>query len=200
MEKIIAQLIWIGLSYLVGSIPVGLFIAKSKQGIDLREVGSGNIGATNVARTCGLKYGIVTFILDMLKGVVPVVIAFKISQSPFFISMTALAVILGHMYSVFLNMKGGKGVATTIGIYFVLSPCALLISIVIVLAVILITGYVSLGSIVLVLIMPIFIIFQKGFIYFLMSIIIMFLIISKHKDNLLRVVMGQENTWKKKKF
>jgi len=198
MEKLIAQLIWLGISYLIGAIPFGLIIAKSKQGIDLRQVGSGNIGATNVARTCGFFYGLCTFLLDMLKGIFSVAIAFKLSANPVFISLAAISVILGHMYSVFLNYNGGKGVATTIGIYLILNPCALIISAIISLLIIYLTGYVSLGSIILVMVMVIFMLFQKGFIYFILSLIIMLLVINKHKDNVIRVLKGQENTWKKK--
>jgi len=198
MEKLIAQLIWIGVSYLIGSIPFGLIIAKSKHGVDLRDVGSGNIGATNVARTCGFSYGVFTFLLDMLKGIFSVAIAFKLSANPVFISLAAISVILGHMYSVFLNYNGGKGVATTIGIYLILNPCALIISAIISLLIIYLTGYVSLGSIILVMVMVIFMLFQKGFIYFILSLIIMLLVINKHKDNVIRVLKGQENTWKKK--
>ena len=198
MEQLIAQLIWLGISYLIGAIPFGLIIAKSKQGIDLRQVGSGNIGATNVARTCGFFYGLCTFLLDMLKGIISVAIAFKLSANPIFISLAAISVILGHMYSVFLNYNGGKGVATTIGIYLILNPCALIISAIISLLIIYLTGYVSLGSIILVMVMVIFMLFQKGFIYFILSLIIMLLVINKHKDNVVRVLKGQENTWKKK--
>ncbi|GAB6160937.1 hypothetical protein JCM12298_00960 [Desulfothermus naphthae] len=198
MEQLIAQLIWLGISYLIGAIPFGLIIAKSKQGIDLRQVGSGNIGATNVARTCGFFYGLCTFLLDMLKGIISVAIAFKLSANPIFISLAAISVIVGHMYSVFLNYNGGKGVATTIGIYLILNPCALIISAIISLLIIYLTGYVSLGSIILVMVMVIFMLFQKGFIYFILSLIIMLLVINKHKDNVVRVLKGQENTWKKK--
>lgn len=198
MEQLIAQLIWLGISYLIGAIPFGLIIAKSKQGIDLRQVGSGNIGATNVARTCGFFYGLCTFLLDMLKGIISVAIAFKLSANSVFISLAAISVILGHMYSVFLNYNGGKGVATTIGIYLILNPCALIISAIISLLIIYLTGYVSLGSIILVMVMVIFMLFQKGFIYFILSLIIMLLVINKHKDNVVRVLKGQENTWKKK--
>lgn len=161
-------------------------------------MGSGNIGATNVARSCGFSYGVCTFLLDVLKGVIPIAIGLKISPSSIFISLTALAAIIGHMYSVFLNYKGGKGVATTIGVYLMLNSFGLIISVIITLLVILITGYVSLGSIVLVLIMPIFMIFQKGFVYFILSILIMLLVLNRHRDNIVRVLKGQENTWKKK--
>ncbi len=199
MERLIAQIIWIGISYLVGSIPIGLLIAKSLKDIDLRSVGSGNIGATNVARTCGLKYGIYTLILDILKGIIPVLIALMISHNSIFISIVALSVILGHMYSVFLDLSGGKGVATTLGVYLILNPVATIISVVIMLIIILGCGYVSLGSIAFAIIMPLFMIFQKGFIYFVFSLIVMVLIINKHRDNIVRVIKGQENTWKKNK-
>lgn len=197
MERIISEIIWLGIAYLFGSFPTGLVIAKTKANIDLREVGSGNIGATNVARTCGLSYGIVTFIIDMLKSIIPIIIALKISPNAIFVSLTALASILGHTNSLFLNFKGGKGVATTIGAYLVINPVGTVTALILMLIIILITGYVSLGSIFFVLIMPIFMLFQKGFIYFLFSIIVMLIVINRHKENILRVIQGIENPWKK---
>ncbi len=197
MERIISEIMLLGIAYLFGSFPTGLVIAKAKADVDLREVGSGNIGATNVARTCGLNYGIATFVIDMLKSIIPVIIALKISPNAIFISLTALAAILGHTNSLFLNFKGGKGVATTIGAYLVINPWGTIVALVLMFIIILIRGYVSLGSIFFVLIMPLFMLFQKGFIYFLFSIIVMLIVLHKHRENIFRLLEGEENSWKK---
>src|SRR6056297_1561872 len=122
MENFIAEFGWVIVSYLLGSFPFGLLIAKISKNIDPRLHGSKNTGATNIARICGQKYGIITFILDMAKGYIPMLIALTISQSFLFLTLTGLAIILGHMHSIFLNREGGKGVATTIGIFAAFTP------------------------------------------------------------------------------
>ncbi len=200
MERLIAELIWIGLAYLMGAIPFGLVIAKAATGIDPREMGSRSTGATNVARICGMKYGIATFILDMLKGLVPLLIGMKISSSPLFLSLTGLAALLGHIYSVFLNFKGGKGVATTIGIFLALAPGATLVGICITIVVIGLTGYVSLGSLTLMLLLPVLILVKKSLILFIFALIVMFVVVNKHRENILRVIKGEENPWQRSKF
>ncbi len=200
MEKLIAEIIWIGLVYLIGSIPFGLIIAKVTCGIDPRDLGSKSTGATNVARTCGIKHGISTFILDLSKGFIPLLIGMKISSSPLFLSLTGLAALLGHIYSVFLNLKGGKGVATTIGIFLALAPGATLIALGITIIVIWLTGYVSLGSLTLMLLLPLIILVKKSVILFIFSLIVMLVVINRHKDNIVRVIKGEENPWQSNKF
>ena len=116
------DILWICLTYCIGSVPFGLVFAKTFCRIDPRTAGSGNVGATNVARLCGKAWGAATLACDLLKGTIPVFIAMQYSTSELVWTLTALAAILGHLYSCFLGFKGGKAVATSIG---VLIPLAL---------------------------------------------------------------------------
>ena len=165
------------LAFLLGSIPFGLLMAKSK-GIDIRAHGSGNIGATNVLRVMGKKYGIPCLLLDMLKGLIPVVIAvslihFEGSKNPMSIAglashgrefpmltaqifqvLTGLCAILGHNYSPWVGFKGGKGIATSAGVLIALMPAAIVILLVVWLLVFLISRYVSLASIIAAAVLP----------------------------------------------
>lgn len=198
MEHFIAELSWLVVTYIFGSIPFGLIVAKTCKGIDPRLIGSYNTGATNIARTCGTRYGILTFILDMAKGYFPMLIAIAISGSALFLTLTALAAILGHMYSIFLNRKGGKGVATTIGALAAIIPGPLLLSVILCLILIWSSGYMSLGSLTMVTVLPLFVILCGQFSYLILSLIILFLIYNKHKDNILRLAKGEESPWKTK--
>ncbi|HCO11764.1 MAG TPA: hypothetical protein DIT19_00870 [Desulfonauticus sp.] len=114
--------VWWILAYLVGAFPFGLLVAQVFCRLDPRKAGSKNTGATNIARLCGLKYGLLVLALDLLKGFLPVFAGYYLSNSPWFLSLTGLASIVGHMYSVYLYGKGGKGVATTLGGYLALFP------------------------------------------------------------------------------
>lgn len=200
MGLFFASLGWIAITYLLGSLPFGLFVAKACKGTDPRMWGSGNTGATNVARNCGLGYGILTFALDAGKGFVPLLVAMAMSGSGLFLFLTALAALLGHMYSVFLNWKGGKGVATYIGIFAALSPGPLFWALVLCLLLIWITGYISLGSLGLITILPLFLLFTAQFSFFLLGLLALLLIYSRHKENILRLARGQENPWSRKRF
>ena len=115
-------------AYLVGSIPTGLLLAKAFGGVDIRESGSGNIGATNVYRTLGRKVGLLTLVGDCLKGVIPVVAAKCLGMPDMWIAAVGLAAFLGHVYTVFLGFKGGKGVATALGVFLAVSPLAVLVA------------------------------------------------------------------------
>ncbi|MFW6415124.1 MAG: glycerol-3-phosphate 1-O-acyltransferase PlsY [Thermodesulfobacteriota bacterium] len=198
MENIFVAIGWLIVVYILGSVPFGLIIAKAVKGIDLREVGSQNTGATNVARNCGAKYGILTLVLDIAKGFLPVIIATAISSSALFLSLTGLAAIIGHMYSVFLNTKGGKGMATTIGVFAALTPGPLFWSLIICVLLIFATGYVSLGSLTLVTLLPLFILVSGNFGMVIASVIVMFLVYGKHRENILRLARGEEQPWQKK--
>ncbi|MBT8764274.1 glycerol-3-phosphate 1-O-acyltransferase PlsY [Desulfohalobiaceae bacterium Ax17] len=187
------SIFWLALTYLIGAMPFGLLIAQVFCRVDPRKLGSKNTGATNVARTCGLKYGVLTLALDILKGYLPVITATSFSNSTFFLSLTALAAVLGHMYSVFLYGKGGKGVATTIGVFAALVPQALLLSLLVCLAVIFLTGYVSLGSIALVSFLPLVLIVTGQFKLLPLSLTVMVFIFWKHRENIERLVKGEEN-------
>ncbi len=187
-------------SYLVGSIPTGYIIAKYFYNIDIKTVGSGNIGATNVLRTLGKKMGIMTLIGDVLKGVIPVIFAliykpYPINQNLVFGS--ALMAFLGHLFPFYLKFKGGKGVATALGIFLVLFPLQTLYAAIIFFLVVLKTRYVSLGSILAALSMPVFVSFSARDSYQVtLAIIISALIIFKHKDNIHRLMEGNENKLK----
>lgn len=118
---------WAAVAYLCGSIPFGLFIAKALTGKDVRAVGSGNIGATNVARAAGRAAAIVTLVLDALKGLLPVLLAARTAEAPPMLAPgCAVAAVLGHCFPVWLKFRGGKGVATGLGVSLALAPWAAL--------------------------------------------------------------------------
>lgn len=187
---------WLAMSYLLGAIPFGLILAKVSGKPDPRLHGSKNMGATNVARVCGTGLGVATLVLDALKGFIPVAMAATFSQSWLFLSLTALAVLLGHMYSVFLSGKGGKGVAVTVGIYLGLAFWPAFLSILVVAAVIKLSGFVSLGSLVLVTLMPITLLLSGNYGFLALSLVIMILVFSRHRENILRLARGEEKTWR----
>ncbi|WP_291320835.1 glycerol-3-phosphate 1-O-acyltransferase PlsY [Desulfonatronospira sp.] len=190
------SIIWLGLCYLLGSLPFGVLVANNFCRVDPRQQGSKNIGATNVARLCGFRYGIAVLVLDLLKGFIPVWIAMQFSTSAIFISLTALAVIIGHMYSVFLYGEGGKGVATTVGVFLALSTTVTAWAVGICLAVVYLTGYVALGSLALVTAAPVLFLLTGNFGYILVSLIIMALVFWRHEENIHRVLTGQESSWR----
>lgn len=115
------EVLWVALAYVLGSVPWGLVIAKTFCHLDPRESGSRNTGATNVARLCGFGWGVVTLACDVCKGAVPVWLAFRINPSPVFVSVVGLACVLGHVFSCFMKFKGGKAVATSIGVFLPLA-------------------------------------------------------------------------------
>ena len=149
---IAAQLIIIGAAYLVGSIPTGLLLGKA-YGIDVRKEGSGNIGATNLYRTVGRKVGIITLIGDCLKGLLPVLLV-TLSPFPDLAPWVGLAAFCGHVFSVFLKFRGGKGVATALGVFLALAPLAVAVAIALFAVLMYLWRYVSLGSIAAAAVMP----------------------------------------------
>lgn len=141
------RILMLVLAYLIGSIPTGYLVGRTFFGLDIRNGGSGNIGATNAFRQMGVKSGVIVLILDMLKGCFAVLLARYLFPSDLpIISLVALMVIMGHVYTVFLGFKGGKGVATAAGVFLVLSPLPFLISILCFIALVFIWRYVSLAS------------------------------------------------------
>ena len=147
--NIIAGIIFVVLAYLVGSISFGLLIGKLIKGIDIRNFGSGSTGATNVARVCGPIWGIISLILDMGKAAIPVALTVYILETPDWShSLTGLSAIAGHIWPLFTNFKGGKGIASGWAALIVLSPWAGVAATLAAAPVIGITRYVSLGSIV----------------------------------------------------
>lgn len=186
--------LFIPIAYLIGSIPIGVIAARVFAGIDPRDGGSRNIGATNVGRTAGKVAGIVTLIGDVLKGVLPTYAVWHFWHDPLLFSLVALFAFLGHIFSVFLKFKGGKGVATALGVYLVVAPVAGLCSLSVFVAVLLIRRYVSLGSIIAAALYPVFLTFiPGGSVYVPLAIIMSGIIIIKHSDNIKRLVAGTES-------
>jgi glycerol-3-phosphate acyltransferase PlsY len=184
-------IVYLIITYLLGSIPFGLIISKLF-GKDIRKEGSGNIGATNVARVLGKKAGLLVLILDMLKGFLPIYIAKYIFDTKL-VSLLAIASVIGHCFSIFLKFKGGKGVATAIGVLLALSSKAALIVIMFWLGVFLVSGYVSFASMLSASISWVIINFIENNTYFTYAaFIIGLIIILKHKDNLDRLLKGTE--------
>ncbi len=223
------------LAFLLGSIPFGYIIGKAK-GIDIRDHGSGNIGATNVLRVMGKNFGIPCLILDALKGFIPVVIALNvihiIGHAPLMTFhfpeswvlnltpaealkgqtahiLTALAAVLGHNYSPWVGFKGGKGIATSAGVFLALMPAGLALLVIVFLAVFLITRYVSLASIVAALVLPLLTLWGSWFHgriqdgtwnkpLFIFTLVIAVMVVWKHRSNIQRLRAGTENRFTRK--
>jgi len=192
------------ISFLSGSIPFGYIICRVFKRIDIRKYGSGNIGATNVYRVCGGFLGITVLIFDILKGFIPVFISKNIFHfhSPILI-ITGLVATFGHIFSIFLKGKGGKGVATSFGVIIGLFPLSALSSFIIWFIILLISHIVSIASIMAGLFLPLFIyIFYKDISLTIFGIIIFFFVVYTHRENIKRLKKGKENRiilpWEKK--
>ena len=147
--------LWLLASYFVGAIPTSYLLSRLFAGIDLRQHGSGNLGATNLYRVLGWKYAIPAALVDIAKGVIPVLVfAPQVSDSQLFALGCGVAAILGHVFSVFVGFKGGKGVATAAGVMLGLAPLALTVAAVVWALLVKLTGYVSVGSIAAAAVLP----------------------------------------------
>ena len=184
--------------YLLGSVPTGLILAKLFSKVDPRKIGSKNIGATNIFRTAGKSLGILTLGGDLLKGAIPVVIAIQWGESDLWIAISGLTPFLGHIFPIFLGFKGGKGVATALGVYLVISPVAVLIEFLIFAGIVWKWRFISLGSITCATTIPILIAYFRSDsqAYFIISVIIAALILYRHQSNISRLLQGTENKWK----
>ncbi len=181
--------------YLIGSIPFAYLYVKMTKGIDIRTVGSGNVGATNVGRVAGKQGFIIVFLLDMLKGFLPVVIIKNMfPYQPYYLIVASVFLILGHSYTIFLNFKGGKGVATSVGIFLGILPMLLLAGAVVFGITVYLFKMVSLGSVSAAAMMGICVFFtnQPVEIKWFTFIIAVF-VIYKHKSNIIRILNGTEN-------
>jgi len=194
------------IAYLLGSIPTSYLIGRIFFQTDIRQSGSGNTGATNALRTFGTKVGVIVLIIDMLKGVAAVLLAqylliFAPSEFSFnlFVCLSAFTVILGHVYSIWLGFKGGKGVATAAGVFLALLPIPFLYCLVLFGFIVYMTKYVSLGSIVAVsafLIIEVFSQYIEGFSNLprvVLIALVVVLILVRHKANIKRLFEGNEN-------
>lgn len=186
------------LAYVIGSLPFGYLFVDFSCGKDVRTMGSGNIGATNVHRTAGRKAGLTVLLLDIVKGFSAVWITAVVTHNnPVALAFAAAAVMAGHCYSVFLRFKGGKAVACFIGAFLYLTPVALAVSLLVFILVVAISKYISLGSIIAALVFPLAVwrIDHPVQPILVASIFAAVLIIYRHKMNILRLVKGQENVF-----
>ena len=191
-------------AYLVGSIPFGMVVSKIfDREIDLRNVGSGNIGATNVARTLGKGAGILTLLLDVGKAVLVFAVARLVmgASTETWFALIGGAVFLGHVFPVYLRFKGGKGVATALGVVAFLSPVVALSLLALFVLVVLFTKYVSLGSLCAAAWLPVIMAFlEMSRSYICMAILISCVVFWAHRQNIHRLVAGQESrVWGSKK-
>ncbi|HAO92649.1 MAG TPA: acyl-phosphate glycerol 3-phosphate acyltransferase [Deltaproteobacteria bacterium] len=190
---ILTYILLISAAYLLGSVPTGIVVVRLFGGVDPRQSGSRNIGATNVSRTSGKLPGILTLAGDLFKGALPVFIAFRLGPAPL-VSLTGLAAFLGHLFPVYLGFKGGKGVATACGVMLIISPIATLLSAGVFVVTVAIKRYVSLGSILAAASLPVFLSFlTKGKPFVSLGVAISALVIIKHRENIKRLAEGREN-------
>jgi len=184
----------ISISYLMGSIPFGLILTKFFLKKDIREVGSGNIGATNVLRTGNKTIGYLTLLLDVLKAVTPVLyIKFKF---PELVYISSLSVFIGHVFPIWLKFKGGKGVATYVGILFSINFFLGIVFVISWLIVFFVSKYSSLGSILATLLIPIFIFLNPNYENEYFFIIMFVLILFTHRENAKRLINKEESKTK----
>lgn len=196
------------IAYLLGSIPFGYLIVRAKAGDDIRKTGSGGTGATNVSRRAGKAAGVITLVLDALKGSIAVVFAKLLlgdggptTSADWWIAAAAIATILGHIFPVWLSFRGGKGVATGVGIFLILAPIALLCAGVLFVAIVSLTRYVSLGSIIASATIPVFVWLQSVFVeptadvrpLLTAAIAGAVLILLAHRGNIERLARGTES-------
>ena len=186
------------LAYLIGSVPCGILVAKT-QNINIREHGSGNIGATNIARTLGKKEGIITLLGDSLKGIFALWLSSYFLNDPSELAFVGYVAFLGHLFSIFLKFKGGKGVATGLGVFLYLTPLTALGAMVVFALTLSICRYVSLGSILGALSLPLIgIILGDPQAYYFAGFGVSTLILIKHRENIGRLLAGTESKFGKK--
>jgi acyl phosphate:glycerol-3-phosphate acyltransferase len=221
---LVRSVLVIVVAYLVGSIPFGYLIVRAKEGSDIRQTGSGGTGATNVSRRAGKAAGILTLILDALKGAAAVLFAMWVfgllvsapmqdwggygelrqTYAAWAVAAAALAVMLGHIFPVWLKFKGGKGVATGVGVFLILLPTAVAGAALVFLVLVLMTRFVSLGSIAAAVSIPLLVWLHHVFINPLHNLVPLisvatagaFLIVFAHRENIARLVQGRESKFR----
>lgn len=198
------KIIVVAVAYLLGSIPFGYLLVKYvfTGGEDVRKIGSGGTGATNVTRRAGLKAGLLTYAFDVAKGLAAVLIMKQAAGDDYFwIGAAAVAAIIGHVFPVFLNFRGGKGVATGVGVYLALAPYSVLSTLGLWALIVYLTRYVSLGSIIATAAVPLWTLLYYGWLWpsphLVPLVVIAFagcaLIVAKHYENIERLIHGTEN-------
>lgn len=201
------------IAYLIGSINFSIIISKRIAGFDVREKGSGNAGTTNMLRSIGKEAALITLVCDILKGIIAIVIAIIIGaiwqelDRALLVQIAALAVVIGHTFPVFFQFKGGKGVATSLGVLLMINWKIGLICLVFALVLMALTRMVSLGSVGAAILYPILVLFidtnftiSEGTGYFVFSVLLALLVAFNHRENIKRILNGTENklSFKKK--
>ena len=194
------------ISYLIGSINFSVILSKKMAGFDVREKGSGNAGSTNMLRSVGKKAAALTLICDILKGVVAILIAmfigwiFNVENKSLLVQISGIAVVIGHTFPIFFGFKGGKGVATSLGILIMTNWQIGLICLVFGIVLIILTRMVSLGSCTAAVLFPVLTLFitenyivTQGSGYFIYSIILAVIVLFNHRSNIKRILEGKEN-------
>lgn len=188
--------------YLVGAIPFGLLVGRIV-GADVRLEGSGNIGATNVGRVLGKKLGALTLVCDVAKGFLPVWVAYSLLPETavnreWMVMVCGLATVVGHMFPLYLKFKGGKGVATALGVFLFISPGGVLISLFVFVAAVAVSGYVSVGSLAATALIPLWLwMLGEPPAILVVALVIVALIWFQHRSNIRRLRRGEEQGWKK---
>jgi glycerol-3-phosphate acyltransferase PlsY len=191
-----APLGWLVASYLIGSFPTSWLAGRLLRGIDLREHGSRNLGATNVYRVLGWKYAIPVGAIDILKGAVPVwLFGGRASDIPVFPLLCGLAAVVGHVFSLFVGFKGGKGVATAAGVVLAIAPWGLLAVTVVWVLLVRFTGYVSLASVTAAAVFPLaaWLLHRSRGVELVAFVALAVFIVWKHRSNLRRLAAGTES-------
>ncbi len=186
------EILYVACSYLLGSVPFGYLIFFFSEGKDIRTTGSGNIGATNVLRSKGKLAGLATLALDILKGALPIVYGRVHFDLPWVVLLGGLAVLLGHVFPVFLRFRGGKGVAALVGVFLVFHYPSLLAFLVFFFATLVLTRYVSLGSLLGTTALFFAILFTQTVETAMVAFVMLLLIAFRHRGNIARLLEGSE--------
>ena len=191
------KIVLIILSYLFGSISTSTIICRIKN-IDIKKIGSGNAGATNTVRALGKKYGALVLVLDILKGIIPTLIASTLSSNSLTLPvLCAFSTVLGHVFPVYFSFKGGKGAATFIGTILVLFPIGALICFITWISVIFLSGFVGLATILAAIIFPLSILIAGKMNLIFFGVTAMLFVLIAHYKNFIRLLQGKENKFEK---
>lgn len=187
-------------AFLLGSFPSGVIVSRMLLGRDIREVGSGNVGAANAARAGGMKAGAAVGLLDVLKGVVAVLLGRWLGLDSSGLALVAVAAVLGHDFSIFLRLRGGKGVATTFGAMLAIAPPGTLIAAIVWLGVIFSTGYSSLASLVALTALPLTLgLTGQPPAIIIASLLLLVIGLVKHRSNIARLLAGTESSFRRRR-
>jgi len=197
------ELLFIVIAYLIGSVPTALIISRKYFGIDIRDYGSGNMGATNAFRILGPKFGIIIMVLDIIKGMLavglfyflPEYLSNELLRTNFMIGL-GLSAVLGHIFPVFANFKGGKGVATILGMLIAIQPVVALCCLAVFAIVLFFTRYVSLSSILAAIMLPVSVLWiwnEHEILYRVFALLVALMVVLTHQKNISRLIKGHES-------